>query len=218
MRVTKTPAYRLCNAAECKCALASGLLCESEWSIGRSWSPDWGALDRSMNQREQRFTNLQLWRRKQKTGRYSRSSPAGERCCEISTGMEDANKMSYHSSSHNGNLPVEVITITANHTLPGLNAVLHVCNPCRFAPLSAPLSHHITLQWVGISAFGYYVGVEITANLKLCSRRARNHGGFLALLCRDIMSTFKCPRLTATGVVGAPNRAQIGAIVILNFQ
>lgn len=54
--------------------------------------------------------------------------------------------MSYHSSSHNINLPVEVITITDNNTLPGLNAVLHVCNPSRFALLSAPLSHHTSVS------------------------------------------------------------------------
>lgn len=82
--------------------------------------------------------------------------------------------MSYHSSSPI-NLPVEVITITDNNTLPGLNAVLHECNPYRFALLSAPLSHHITLQWVGISAFGYYISVEITVNLKLYSRPVWNH-------------------------------------------
>lgn len=90
--------------------------------------------------------------------------------------------MSYPSFLHNIGLPVEVITITDNNTLPGLNTVLHVCNPYRFALISAPLSHRITLQWVGISAFGYYISVEITVNLKLYSRHSWNHRVFLAVL------------------------------------
>lgn len=84
-----------------------------------------------MNQWEQRFTNLQLWRRKPKTGKY-------ELFCRTET-LWDKHRdgetqtkwvtIPPHTTSVS---PVEVITITDNNMLPQLNAVLHVCYSYRF--------------------------------------------------------------------------------------